>query len=202
MLIHINGASGSGKSTLGAALKKAGFFVIETDDIDDNIMLKLIKKYPNSFDTKKDTDKIFKLHEKLYKETIQALIDKHKFLIFVGLIHHKKESLEKIIDPKVKVDYKFFIKINPVVNFKRLMIRTMNDLCKNRQEIENMINNSKNLNTTDKLLLYKYKIRAPFPFDSIENFTKYAKKRELKNKKEGYKILSSKEIYTFIKKLK
>jgi dephospho-CoA kinase len=45
MIIHINGSSGAGKSTLGTALKKAGYYVIETDDIDDEIMLKLIKKY-------------------------------------------------------------------------------------------------------------------------------------------------------------
>jgi dephospho-CoA kinase len=201
MIIHINGSSGAGKSTLGAALKKAGYYVIETDDIDDEIMLKLIKKYPNAFDTAKDTNTIFKIHDKLYEDAFRALVKKHKNIIFVGLIHHKKKRIENVIGVTAKSKYdihKYFIKVDPEVNFKRLMIRTINDLCKNRQAIETLITNSKNLNTMDKLLLYKYKIRTSVPFDDIAAFTKKAKKREMRNKKEGYQILSSKEIYNAI----
>ncbi len=201
MIIHINGSSGAGKSTLGAALKKAGYYVIETDDIDDEIMLKLIKKYPNAFDTAKAANVVFKIHDKLYEDAFRALVKKHKNIIFVGLIHHKKKRIENVIGVTAKSTYdihKYFIKVDPEVNFKRLMIRTINDLCKNRQAIETLINNSKNLNTLDKLLLYKYKIRTSVPFDDVSAFTKKAKKREMRNKKEGYQILSSKEIYNTI----
>ncbi len=194
MIIHINGNSGSGKSTLGEKLKKTEFTIIETDDIDDDIMLKLIKKYPNAFDSRKETEKMFKIHDKLYEDIIYSLIEKNKNIIFVGIIHHKKNILKN-------ADYKYYIKIEPEVNFKQLAIRTLNDLCKNRQDIESMIVNSKNLNTTDKILLYKYKIRAPFPFDDLTSFTKKVKKRELKYKNEGYKIMESKDILNDIKKL-
>jgi adenylate kinase family enzyme len=198
MIIHINGASGAGKSTLGAALKKAGYYVIETDDIDDDIMLKLIKKYPNSFDTAKAANLVYKIHDKLYEDAFKALIKKHKNIIFVGLIHHKKKRIENVIASKTQEIHKYYIKVDPEVNFKRLLIRTMNDLCKNRQAIENLINSSKNLNTMDKLLLYKYKIRTSIPFDDIASFIKKTKKREMRNKKEGYQVLGSKEIYNAV----
>jgi len=194
MIIHINGGSGSGKSTLGATLKKAGYFVIETDDIDDHIMLNLIKKHPNAFDSRKSTDAIFKIQSKLYEEQINKLIAKYKNIIFVGIIHHKKNLLKN-------ADHKYYIHVDYETHFKQLATRTLNDLCNNRKEILKMINNSKNLNTTDKMLLYKYKIRAPFPFDDLNGFIQKTKKRELKYKKEDYKIMSAKDIYSDIIKL-
>ena len=59
MIIHILGPSGSGKTTLGKKLSKINknIIVLDTDDIDDKNILKLLPKYNMKY--QKNRTKLF-----------------------------------------------------------------------------------------------------------------------------------------------
>jgi ABC-type oligopeptide transport system ATPase subunit len=191
-VIVLNGDSGSGKSTLGLRLNKvSGVVVVETDDIDDAIALKLLKGK-----TDKDIPKFKKERASQYKKVITNLIDKYstskKTLILVG-ISHCGESVYKNLDNKYCID------IAPEVNFQQLNTRTLHDLCSNKQAILNTLSNTNNMEIVSRILSNKYKIRTEFPLNYNVYIKHYEKKRK-ERKKLGYKYMSAEDIYVDIVK--
>lgn len=193
MIIHIHGASGSGKTTLGKRLAKhKRFMVVETDDIDDHIAMKIInsKKHDHLF-TFKNMDKFFKLKDKTGDIAMKKITDKakkdNKIVIAVGMI----------ITPK-NITHKYYVKVDADTNYRRFNLRTMDDVCNNYQEIKELMNNTNiSIHKIHMTLLFKYKVRGGIPRGPPET-RDYLKMTEKKARKKKYKILSADEIYNEI----
>lgn len=188
-IIHINGVSGSGKSTLARLISKnKKFYVIDTDDIDDKNALKIINnnKYDNLF-TDKNMGKFFRLKDKMNDMDMKDIVEKakinNKILVVVGLTINVPNA-----------NYKYLIKTNPVLNYKRLNMRTIDDLCKNYNNIKKLLNSKKSIHKIAMLLLHKYKIRLPMPQDPPE-FERRIKAFEKRGKKDKFIILDADNIY-------
>ena len=204
MIICINGNPGAGKSTLGESLvklnKNKGIYkikVVETDDIDDGICLDLIK-HAGKQATDKDLPALRKKRKTMYKATIVDLIKKYTnndvVLVFVGILHHDEDLFANI-------KLKYYIDIDPETNFKQLLTRTANDICKNKDAIISALtNNTDKPGIANKLLLHKYKIRSDFPI-GYDDFIKRYKKKRTEHKKKGYKLATKEEIYSNIQKI-
>ena len=139
-IIHILAEPGSGKTTLGEKLQKYSnkFAVIELDDIDDPIGLKMLNesKYLKLISSNKHSD-----HKKFFKEKdkkgiieLNKLIKKYqkddKIIIITGLS----------IDIKnIPITDKYFIDIDPKQLFKQLNLRTLGDIVKYHKDIENSL---------------------------------------------------------------
>ena len=164
-IIHILAQSGSGKTTLGEKLQKYSkkFAVIELDDIDDPIGLKMLNesKYLKLISSNKQSD-----HKKFFKEKdkkgiieINKLIKKYqkedKIIIITGL---------SIDIKKIPITDKYFIDIDPKQLFKQLNLRTLGDIIKHHKEIKKLIE-TEAPEKVNQILLYKYKLRAPFLAD-------------------------------------
>lgn len=183
MIIHINGISGSGKTTLGNKLKKHNnLIVIDMDDINDANALNIIndEKYNDlfSFDKMNDFFDLVKENDiisfkKLFKE------HKDKILVLIGMVFPKEIKLDKI------ANYKYFIKIDLKTLYKRYNLRTMYDICNNKENIVDLFNDEKNIHKISMILLFKFKIRgsfqrcAPYLRDHIIDQEKNAKKKNI-----------------------
>ena len=196
-IIHILAQPGSGKTTLGLKLKDYSnkFAIIELDDIDDPIALKMLDtpKYFKLLVSKKESDnkKFFNIRDNKGVIQINKLIKKYqkenKIVVITGLS----------IDIKnIEITDKYFINIDPKKLFKQLNLRTLNDIVKQHKKIESLIENeNENPEKTNLILLYKYKLRVPFlaDFNDLSRF----KKNRIKNNKD-YKLMSFDEIYNDI----
>ena len=194
-IIHILAEPGSGKTTLGLKLKDYSnkFAIIELDDIDDPIALKMLDtpKYFKLLVSKKESDnkKFFNIRDNKGVIQINKLIKKYqkenKILVITGMS----------IDIKnIEITDKYFINIDPKKLFKQLNLRTLNDIVKQNKEIQTLIENE-NPEKTNHILLSKYKLRVPFlaDFNDLSRF----KKNRIKNNKD-YKLMSFDEIYNDI----
>ena len=190
MLIVISGPSGAGKTTLGKRLSQ--FNVIDSDTIDDANAMKILnnKKYDYLF-TKDDRLKSFeKLKDKMNDLDIKILKKKYKnkLLILVG----------RIITPETK--YKYYMKVDPRVVYSQLSKRTTNDICKNQKAIDKLVATGAHPDKIAMIILHKYEVRRDFPI--FYPGLKEGMEKEIKeNKKKGYKIMTSQEIYDDIVKL-
>jgi len=196
-IIHILAEPGSGKTTLGLKLKDYSnkFAIIELDDIDDPIALKMLDtpRYLKLALSKKESDnkKFFNIKDNKGVIQINKLIKKYqkenKIVVITGLS----------IDIKnIEITDKYFINIDPKKLFKQLNLRTLNDIVKQHKKIESLIENeNENPEKTNLILLYKYKLRVPFlaDFNDLSRF----KKNRIKNNKD-YKLMSFDEIYNDI----
>jgi adenylate kinase family enzyme len=191
-IIHILAEPGSGKTTLGKKLQKHSnkFAVIELDDIDDPIGLKMLNesKYLKLISSNKHSD-----HKKFFKEKdkkgiieINKLIKKYqkedKIIIITGL---------SIDIKKIPITDKYFIDIDPKQLFKQLNLRTLGDIVKYNKEIEKLIK-TEAPEKVNQILLYKYKLRAPFLAD-YSDVKRFLENRIKKNKK--YKLMTFDKIY-------
>ena len=141
-IIHILAEPGSGKTTLGLKLKDYSnkFAIIELDDIDDPIALKMLDtpKYFKLAVSKKESDnkKFFNIKDNKGVIQINKLIKKYqkenKIVVITGLS----------IDIKnIEITDKYFINIDPKKLFKQLNLRTLNDIVKQNKEIQSLIEN-------------------------------------------------------------
>ena len=194
-IIHILAEPGSGKTTLGLKLKDYSnkIAVIELDDINDPIALKMldIPKYLKLAVSKKesDTKKFFNITDNKGVIQINKLIKKYqkenKIVVITGLS----------IDIKnIEITDKYFINIDPKKLFKQLNLRTLNDIVKQNKEIQFLIENE-NPEKINNILLYKYKLRAPFLAD-YNDVSRFLENR-IKNNTD-YKLMSFDEIYNDI----
>ena len=194
-IIHILAEPGSGKTTLGLKLKDYSnkFAIIELDDIDDPIALKMLDtpKFLKLAVSKKESDnkKFFNIKDNKGVIQINKLIKKYqkenKIVVITGLS----------IDIKnIEITDKYFINIDSKQLFKQLNLRTLNDIVKQNKEIQTLIENE-NPEKINHILLYKYKLRAPFLAD-YNDMSRFLKNRIKKNK--DYKLMSFDEIYNDI----
>ena len=184
MIIHVAGPSGSGKSTLGSKLKELpNTLVIDTDDIDDETMIK---------DKPKSSENRIKINLKKIKTIIKK--NKHKNIIILGI------SFFGECDPMHYSDYGFFINIDLERLYKQYVTRTINDLCNNKEAILELVET--NHSEVSDIASHLYKIRnvLDLDFDNFSNNTKRFAQRYM-DKHVGYKAMSSKRIYNEIKKL-
>jgi len=186
-VIHITGAAGCGKSTLGQRLKNCDkFTVIELDDIDDSVALKLMSedKYLKLIcsEDKQDNNKFLEEKSKLVVSEINKLVHKSKIPIIVG----------RCVDLKtVPITHKYYINTEPKKLFKQCNLRTLNDIVNNYDEIKSLIEN-KSPEEVHHIMLYKYKIRVGFlrTIQSVKNSLDNDSK-----KLSDYKSMASDEIY-------
>ena len=189
LVIVISGLSGSGKSTLGKKLNKLqNVNVIELDDIDDENALILLKKQWMG------VDKFNKMKDKMNSVSIMNIINNIKdndIYIFVGLL----DEINKF------ATHKYFIKPDIVKIYKQVNLRTLGDIVNSENAMKKLFNKCKTLadiEKTNEIILYKYKIRRLFP-DNKYNI-KYIIERKIDDaKKNDFKILHIDKIYNVVK---
>lgn len=194
-IIHINAASGSGKTTLGQKLKEYDnkFAIIELDDIDDPIALKMLNnpKYSKLALSKKEKDnnEYFDIKDKKGLIAINKLIKKYqkenKIVVMIGLSIDVK---------KIDITEKYYININPEKLFKQFNLRTLDDIVKNYKEIKSVIENEPP-EKVGGILLHKYKLRNSF-LANYNYMSESLKDRIKKNK--DYKLMFFDEIFNDI----
>lgn len=186
MIIHIVGPSGSGKTTLGNKLSKKyknKIKIIETDDIDDNNRIKIIKNY--KFEKTSEWTKFDKDTAKLNKNELKKLLEKYKnkIIIITGFFHPGMDFLIK------QIDHLYMIEIDEITLWNQYNQRTFEHLNKNSKSIKKLLNNKKIHPLKKHLtLMYKYNIRNGFDSKSIMDLKTQINnsKRWIKNKKGFY----------------
>ena len=189
LVIVISGLAGSGKTTLGEKLNKLqNVNVVELDDIDDENALEILEKQWTG------VDKFHKMKDKMNSVSIMNIIDNIKendIYIFVGLL----DEINKF------ATYKYFIKPDIVTIYKQVNLRTLNDIVNGENAMKKLFNKCENLadiEKTNEILLYKYKIRRLFP-DSKWGIKDMIETRTDDAKKNDFKILPVDKIYEVVK---
>jgi adenylate kinase family enzyme len=189
LVIVISGLSGSGKSTLGKKLNKLkNVNVIELDDIDDENALILLKKQWMG------VDKFNKMKDKMNSISIMNIINNIKdndIYIFVGLL----DEINKF------ATHKYFIKPDIVKIYKQVNLRTLGDIVNSENAMKKLFNKCKTLadiEKTNEIILYKYKIRRLFP-DSKYGIKDMIDRKIDDAKKNDFKILHIDKIYNVVK---
>lgn len=77
-------------------------------------------------------------------------------------------------------------------NFRRLNLRTLNDICSNKSDLEKLYQENKP-NSINFLATHKYKIRQQFPIE-YNDVAKQNMSRKNSAKKMDYKIMTADEI--------
>lgn len=196
MIIHILGPSGSGKTTLGKKLAKINknIIVLDTDDIDDKNILKLLPKYNMKY--QKNRTKIFNERAKLNKSDLNKFLDKNKDkdIIFVGFDFDGMEKIPKLATKK------YSIKIDHDTLFRQYNLRTLNLISKYKKDLEKLLKNKRqNIDNIWSLLSYKYKIRNGLFGMNPPQISNDIKNRKKEAKKKKYKYITSDEIFKDIK---
>ena len=94
----------------------------------------------------------------------------------------------------IEITDKYFINIDPKKIFKQLNLRTLNTIIKQHKEIQSLIENE-NPEKINLILLYKYKLRAPFLAD-YNDISRFLENRIKEHK--DYKLILFDEIYNDI----
>jgi len=189
LIIVISGLAGSGKSTLGEKLNKLkNVNVVELDDIDDENALKLLKKQWLGI------DRFHKMKDKMNNIAIMNIInniEEHDIYIFVGLL----DEINKF------ATHKYFIKPDIVTIYRQVNLRTLNDIVNDENTMKKLFNKCETLadiEKTNEILLYKYKIRRLFP-DSKLGIKDMIKRRTGDARRDGFKIVAVDKIYDDVK---
>ena len=188
LVIVISGLAGYGKSTLGEKLNKLeNVNVVELDDIDDKNALELLKKQWMG------VNKFHKMKDKMNNISIINImdnIDENDIYIFVGLL----DEINKF------ATHKYFIKPNIVTIYKQVNLRTLNDIVNGENTMKKLFNKCETLadiEQTNEILLYKYKIRRLFP-DSKWGIQDMIERKTSDAKKNDFKILPVNKIYDVV----
>jgi adenylate kinase family enzyme len=191
-ILLITGLSGSGKSTIGKIIEYRfkNVLLVDTDDIDDKSFTYLFEnnsEFKNM--VKSGTGEPHKIHEKMNFAERDKIIENNpdKNIVFVGMTV-----------PLNNVDHVgYFLDTPTELNFRFINRRTIRDICKNSQELEEMYSHEDPA-FIDVFTLFKFKIRRRFPiaYDDIKQ--QNAKMKE-KYASLGYKIMTGQEIIDDLK---
>jgi shikimate kinase len=201
VIAHIIGPSGSGKTSLGLKLAQLpNTIVLDTDDIDDKNVIKLLSKY--NIDIKKEDTALGKELKAANKQEIEKIINNviagtpEKHIILVGYAFIGMNIIPNI------ATHKFSIKIDPDTLYRQYHLRTLAAITENASEIKRLLENKKNsIDNIDALLIKKYKIRSGFASRNKDGIIRYIKLHNTDARKDKYKIMYSDEIYTLLKGL-
>ncbi len=97
--------------------------------------------------------------------------------------------------------HKYFIKPDIVKIYKQVNLRTLNDIVNSENAMKKLFNKCETLadiEKTNEILLYKYKIRRLYP-DSKWHIKDMIDRRTNDAKKDDFKILTVEKIYDAIK---
>ncbi|QYB17769.1 AAA 18 domain protein [Pacmanvirus S19] len=188
ILIHVSGPSGSGKTTMMKTIsskltkvKKQNILLVDTDEIDDKIILHLIQnpKYQKWFDNPNSVNKtkIGKIYNGLVREEFKKLLAMGKNIVLFGI------SLGYIHD----ADYKYTIKIDPETCYKQSMLRTLNDITQNADKIRKILKSNLSPEVIRTYCIHKFHLRHNFidSVSSLETWREFYKEEA----KEGYTAL-------------
>lgn len=200
MIIHITGPAGSGKSYVQQKLSSDGFRIIDLDELDDKIALELLKrdKYHQAI-IKGNINVFFKKKTDIGHKKIEEYINQYEKekLIFIGLPYGEaKHFIPQKYLSNVK---KYAIWIEAELNYKRLYLRTLEDIHRNYSKLQDLVKNE-HPEIAKAYAVHKYKLRADFigPFfptiDERQHFYE-----DLKN--DGYIITNADNIVTSISEL-
>ena len=118
-------------------------------------------------------------------------IKENDIYIFVGLL----DEINKF------ATHKYFIKPDIVKIYKQVNLRTLNDIVNSENAMKKLFNKCETLADIDKtneIILYKYKIRRLFP-DSKWGIKDMIDRRTGDVKKNDFKILPVDKIYDVVK---
>ena len=204
MIIHIAGPSGSGKTTLGNKINKNNkCIIVDTDDIDDHNFNRLLKSniefrksIMGTTNRKWSTILDNKNLEKLNK-IIQIAKKQNKVLIITGISFAFSKA-----DPSKIADKKYFINIDNETLFRRVNLRMLDDIIKNKSKIKNLFKNEKTnmLNIITHKLSHQFNLRGPF-IESYYMIVEDNNKKQKEYKQNNYKILTPEQIYKSVMKL-
>jgi len=181
IIIHIDGVQGSGKSYICNKLKK--IYCVDTDDI-QNKAITIIEKSQN---TNNKLPRTLKSLIKIKNKLVNDIINNNNFIVFVGMTAN-------IQNPT----YKFFIKITDFTGvYKRLLLRELNKIIKNKNQIIKHINEETNPNEIDIMRISNLSVMFPVFYNDFINDYKY---RIKKAKEDGYIIKTQDEIINEINK--
>ncbi|SIP86155.1 Putative helicase [Pacmanvirus A23] len=200
ILIHVSGPSGGGKTTMMkiissklTKIKKQNTLLVDTDEIDDRIILQLIQnpKYQKWFDNPNDKNKakIGKIHSKFVREEFKKLLATGKNIVLFGI------SLGYIHD----ADYKYTIKIDPETCYKQSMLRTLNDITQNADKIRKVLKSNLSPEVIRTYCIHKFHLRHNFisGVSSLDTWREFYKEEA----KAGYTALPFDNIIDKIIKL-
>jgi uridine kinase len=195
MIIHISGPSGSGKTTLLDRLKKkigSKAIFIDTDEIDDKHALKLLKiPKVKKLIEQCNLNAVFKLktaaNVKYIKKMMAKANETGKAIIIVGL------AFGGAADPAGYATKKYYIDTPMEVVYKRIQLRTLDEIVSQKDAIKKIINSNVNAEIKKFLAVHKLKIRqdllAPWcPFK--EDWAIFIRT----HKKQGYKFMLADKI--------
>ncbi len=169
MIIVVDGVQGSGKSYI--CKKLTNIRCIDTDDI----MYKCVDIIEHEQLPRTQTS-----INKLSKGIVNKYIKDNSNIVFVGMT---------INIPNY--DYKYFIKLtDPETTYRRLMIRELDKIIKNKNKIKKHINDTNDVN----MINVPNCARLSVIFPSYKEFMQDYKERLNNAKKQGYIIKTQRDI--------
>jgi shikimate kinase len=184
-VILISGQSGSGKTTIGNKLSNFDDVIVyDTDDVnfDTRNELKSNSEYNEAIDTG-NNETSNRMQNTLARKKRDIIINenKNKVIVFVGVTMSFDD---------IECD-KYYIDLDIEEHYKRLSLRTLEEICSNANQIQEIINNVKPRKSLVDIINLGVKQRFPIDFDKmksiVENSRKFAEES-------GYKVMTSKDI--------
>lgn len=183
--IHITGPAASGKTTLMNTVKDKHPHIVcvDLDEIDDKHALYLIDKKPKEL--KRDFEGVFfPEKEKLNKMWFDDFIKHHqnKIILLVG-----------VPMGSLNVEHKICLKVDPIEVYRRLVTRTIHEVCNNKEQLLDELNGD--LFFLKPLSIHKHHIRGtivePLNVEKQQRF--YMKVRQQK-----YKLMTPEATLKYI----
>lgn len=185
MIVHISGVQGSGKTYICEKISKNKKIVcIDTDDI----MYQTFNHIENN-GLPQNNRTFNKIEKRIKAEYIKQ--NQGKIIVFSGMTVEIPEA-----------DQKYFIKIDDLGSvFKRLMLRELEKIYQNYNQIKKVIKSSKDIENLGLEIENAAKLGVSFP-THFQEFKRDYESMTKKMIKKGYQVKTQKEIISDLLKLK